>query len=118
MLLITYNSNPQNNPDLHTIRGWSLYTLEDWQSLWMDVDSYFSYLPSGDAELEFNVKGIGSVYYDCHTGWFNDYQVSEIDINKPYFSLEIIENLDLILGTNFYVPYIFDDPIYPEMDVD
>ena len=66
MLLITYNSNPQNNSDLPTIRGWSLYTPEDWQSLWLDVDNYFFYLPSGDAELEFSVKGIGSVYYDSH----------------------------------------------------
>ena len=117
MLLVIYNSNSQNKPDLPTVKGWSLYSEEDWQSLWMDVDSYFFNMPIGDAELDFH-----GIYYDSHEGWLADYQVSEVDTNKPYFDSQLIEQLDLILGTDFYIPdiaqYSDDDPIYPEMDVD
>ena len=83
MLLIIYNSNPENKPDLPTIKGWSLSTPEDWQSLWMDVDSYFFNMPFVETELEFRVEGIGRIYYTSHEEWLADYQVSEVDINKP-----------------------------------
>ena len=123
MLLVIYNSNPQQNkPDTPTIKGWSLFTSEDWQSLWMNVDSYFFNMPIGDAELEFGVEGIGRIYYTSHEEWLADYQVSEVDINKPYFDSQLIDKLDLIFGTNIYIPFIAqnldDEIIYPEMDVD
>lgn len=119
MLLVIYNSNPSNNPELPTSRGWRLYNKEDWASLCVSVDNYFYYLPTDDAELSFGV-----VSYYSYQEWLVDYQVSEIDINLFMTKFQPqagnVPILDWLLGTDFYVPDIAvqpdDEPIYPEMD--
>ena len=120
MLLIIYNSNPQNKPDLPTIKGWSLFTPEDWQSVVVAVDDYFFHMPPEDAELYFGVEGIHGIYYDSYKEWLADYQVSEVE-DKEYAYTDL-QFLNTVLGTNFYTPDIAqntdDELTYPEMDVD
>lgn len=111
MLLVIYNSNPSNKPDIPTSRGWSLYPSEDWASLCTAVDNYFFYLPSDDAELSF-----GLTSYYSYKEWLADYQVSEVDVNKFTANFQLI---DILLGTDFYVPDFLPievEEIYPEMD--
>ena len=113
MLLVIYNSNPSNNPELPTSRGWRLYNKEDWESLCVSVDNYFYYLPADDAELSF-----GLVSYYSYQEWLADYQVSEIEFEIMGVKTRSI--LDEFLGTDFYMPDIAvqldDEPMYPEMD--
>lgn len=112
MLLVIYNSNPSNKPNLPTNRGWSLYSLEDWTSLCTAVDNYFFYLPPNDAELSF-----GMVSYHSYEEWLANYQVSEVDVDKFIAGFQLI---DFLLGTDFYIPDIATQPDeeidYPEMD--
>lgn len=119
MLIVIYNSNPSNKPNLPTSRGWRLYNQEDWEALRVAVDNYFFYLPSGDAELSF-----GLTAYYSYEEWLADYQISEIDINLFMSKFQPqagnVPYLDWLLGTDFYVPDIAtqpdDEPMYPEQD--
>lgn len=95
-LLVIYNSNPQNKPDLPTASGWAFYTKKDWEALCEAVDNYL---------------------YWTADEWLSHYQVFELnDIAiLPSTDKTILNNY---LGTSFYVPdlTVDDDPVYPEMD--
>lgn len=110
MLLVIYNSNRYNKPELPTYRGWSLLTKQEWESLCIAVDDYFSCVPSDYAELSFKLVS----YYSYHE-WLDDYQVSEVEIGGYEYDI-----LYHFLGTDFYIPDTVvqpdDEPIYPEMD--
>lgn len=112
MLFVIYNSNPHNKPELPTIRGWSLYSKEDWWALCHNVDHYFYIIPEGDAEISNE-----TIFYYSYEEWLADYQVAEVDMNKFIGGYHLI---DVLLGTNFFVPELStildDDAIYPEMD--
>jgi len=118
MLLVIYNSNPRLKEDKPTLRGWFLFTREEWSTLCTAVDNYFFYLRE-DAELSNGLVG-----YYSYKEWLADYQVSEIDINwfmtKFQPQAGSVPCLDWLLGTDFYVPDIAtqsdEDPAYPEMD--
>lgn len=123
MLLVIYNSNAQNKPDLPTIKGWRLYTSEDWSTLCVAVSNYFFYLPQDDAELCFSVEGYDSVYYYSYEEWLSDYQVSEISKHAEETLLEYNDNVELLcflLGHTFYSPDFLPADIeevdYPEQD--
>lgn len=112
MLFVIYNSNPRNNPNLETQKGWSLYRPEDWAVLCMAVDNYFFYLRK-DVMLENK-----SAEYLSYREWLADYQVSEVE-DKEY-AYQDLQFLNTMLGTDFYVPDIAtqpdDDLLYPEQD--
>lgn len=108
-LLVIYNSNPQNKPDLPTASGWAFYTKKDWEALCEAVDNYL-YWTSGEV-LEH------PILYSSYDEWLSHYQVSELPDVAIIQTLEktVLNNY---LGTSFYVPdlAVDDDPVYPEMD--
>jgi hypothetical protein len=119
MLLVIYNSNSQNISTLETIKGWSLYTQEDWAALCKAVDNYFFYMAQEEPEL----LAFGLIGYYSYKEWLSDYQVSEIDINwfmtKFQSQAGTVPCLDWLLGTDFYVPPFLQLEVevdYPEMD--
>ncbi|MCA6430204.1 MAG: hypothetical protein IM613_12285 [Cytophagales bacterium] len=95
-LLVIYNSNPQNKPDLPTASGWAFYTKKDWEALCEAVHNYL---------------------YWTADEWLSHYQVSELPDVAIIQTLEKTI-LNKYLGTSFYVPdlTVDDDPVYPEMD--
>ena len=122
MLLVIYNSNPSNETNVPTSRGYRLYNQEDWEALRIAIDNYFFYLPDNDAELSF-----GLTSYYSYEEWLADYQVSELSeyaYNSLVGSNFLTVSLNNLLGSDFYEPpflkldidILDDDPIYPERD--
>ena len=115
MLLVIYNSNPNNKKDFVTFRGWSLYTEEQWSTICNTVRDYLFY-EAPDAEL----LAFGLIGYYTYEEWLADYQVSKVE--EYLLGSDETALFDYFLGTSFYEPPYFDIDIeevyidYPEQD--